>query len=70
MKIVNDDTSDHDKTARILKILTQLKDTYFMSNLKKAIEYNGAALEWGKQLGDKYILPLYFTLKAAIVVSG
>jgi len=41
-----------------------------MSNLKKAIEYNGAALEWGKQLGDKYILPLYFTLKAAIVVSG
>jgi hypothetical protein len=48
LKIVNDDTSEHDKTARILKILSQLKETYLVSNLKKAIEYKGAALVWSK----------------------
>jgi hypothetical protein len=57
------------KTTRLLKIVSQLKEEYLMNPMRSTLELNQTALNWIKSLPEKYILPLYFTLKATIVVS-
>ncbi len=49
--------------------MTHLKDEFILSPLQKAGEFNVAMVEKGKALNMQYIVPMFITLKATLLVS-
>jgi hypothetical protein len=54
---------------RVIKIISHLKDELVLSPINKVTELNGCLIEKGKALNAQYILPMFITLKATLVVS-
>lgn len=47
----------------------QLNEVYLMGSYTKLAEYKHDLIEKGKYMSELYLLPLYITLKATILVS-
>lgn len=58
-----------DKRQRVLKILGHLRQELFTLPLHRVAELNGAIIQKGRALTAHYLLPLFITFKATVLVS-
>jgi hypothetical protein len=67
MKI--EELEEKDKVKRVVKILSHLKDEFILTPIHKITEFNGELVQRGKALSEQYILPIFISFKATVLVS-
>jgi|JI9StandDraft_1071089.scaffolds.fasta_scaffold318382_1 hypothetical protein len=62
-------SKEKDKLKRLQRIYSQLKEKKLLPYIQKLVEYNETLMTKGRTYHNKYVVPIYITLKATILVS-
>ncbi len=66
---MSEEMSLKDKRQRAVAILNQLKQELFTLPIHRLTEFKGALLQKTRALTGHYLLPLFITFKATVLVS-
>lgn len=69
LTIEGDDLLQKDKVKRVVKILNHLKEEIVCNPIQHVSQLSDSLIKKGKALGQEYILPLFITFKATVLVS-
>lgn len=69
LTIESEGMSVKDKRQRVVKILDHLRQELFTLPLHRVAELNGAIVQKGRAVTAHYLLPLFITFKATVLVS-
>lgn len=69
LTIDHEELSPKDKLERVVKILNHLKEELFLAPVHRLAQLNGVLIEKGRTLSAHYLLPLFVTFKATVLVS-
>jgi hypothetical protein len=64
-----EEMSPKDKRERVVKILNHLKHELIDAPIHRVTQFNDSIIERGRTLSAHYILPLFITFKATVLVS-
>lgn len=62
-------SKEKDKLKRLQRIYVQLKEKGLISYVQKIVQYNETLIARGKAYHNKYIVPIFITIKATLLVS-
>lgn len=62
-------TKEKGKIRRLQRIYSQLKEHRLLPYVKKVIEFEESLMARGRSYHQRYLVPLFVTLKATLLVS-
>jgi hypothetical protein len=61
--------TEKDKRLRVIKILNHLKKEFVDLPIQRVTQLNGELMQRGREISAEYVMPLFITFKATVLVS-
>ena len=61
--------TEKDKRLRVIKILNHLKKEFVDLPIQRVTQLNGELIQRGREISAAYVMPLFITFKATVLVS-
>lgn len=61
--------TEKDKRLRVIKILSHLKKEFLDLPIERVTQLNGELIQRGREISTQYVMPLFITFKATVLVS-
>jgi hypothetical protein len=61
--------TEKDKRLRVIKILNHLKKEFVDLPIQRVTQLNGELIQRGREISAEYVMPLFITFKATVLVS-